>query len=281
MPSTERDRSMSFYERDSGAARIAVAYDERLVPWLFAHWVDPLLGIAVVQPSDHVVDLACGTGLVTRALVDRLDADGHVHGVDLDEVMLARAATAVNSRQVTWQKADAGDLPLETSTFDLVVCNQGLQFFPDRDVVLAEVRRILRPGGRLALAVWGRLEANPWPAAMAEAIGEFLGDDARAGTESVCGLGDPDRVRSLLTGAGFMDVDVSEMVQTARHSDVRDAIDGQLAAVPFAGSIDALGPQRRRALIEFVANLLADYIAPNGMLQVPSSSVLAAATVPH
>ena len=83
---------MSFYERDSGAARIAAAYDQRLVPWLFAHWADPLVGMAAVQPSDHVVDLACGTGLITRALVDRLEADGHIHGDDLDADQARRPA---------------------------------------------------------------------------------------------------------------------------------------------------------------------------------------------
>ena len=271
---------MSFYERDSGAARIAAAYDQRLVPWLFAHWADPLLEMAAVQPSNHVVDLACGTGLITRALVRRLDEDGHIYGVDLDPVMLARAAATVNRPQVTWHEADAGHLPLETSTIDVVVCNQGLQFFPDRDVVLAEVRRILRPGGRLALAVWGRLEANPWPAVMAEAVGEFLGDDARAGTESVCALGDSDRVRTVLAGAGFVDIDIAEVEHTAHHRDVQDAIDGQLAAVPFAESIDALGPDRRSELIDTMADHLANYTAPNGALDVASSSVLAVATVP-
>jgi hypothetical protein len=96
---------------------------------------------------------------------------------------------------------------------------------------------------------------------MAEAVGEFLGDDAREGTESVCALGDPERVCTILTSAGFMDVEVNEVEHAARHSDVRDAIDGQLAAVPFATSIDALGPERRSELIDTMADLLADYIA--------------------
>lgn len=271
---------MSFYDHDSGAARIADAYDQRLVPWLFANWADPLVSIAKVQPSDQLVDLACGTGLITRALVERLDSEGHVHGVDLDAAMLARAAASVSSQRVTWHESDAGEMPFATSTIQVVLCNQGLQFFPDRDGVLTEIRRVLSPGGRLAVAVWGRLEVNPWPSAMAEAVGEFLGDEARAGTESVCGLGDTERVFNLLDRAGFVDIEVNEVEQTAHHPDVRDAIDGQFAALPYAATVDALGPDRRGELIETMARLLHDHVAADGALALRSTSVLASATTP-
>jgi SAM-dependent methyltransferase len=200
--------------------------------------------------------------------------------VDLDPAALAFASAAVSDDRVTWHEADATQLPFESSTADLVVCNQGLQFFPDRPAVLAEVLRVLRPGGRLALAVWGPLAANPWPAAMAGAIGDALGEEARQATESVCGLGDAAEVHGLLVGGGFVDVEITDVELTANHPDVRDAIDGQLAAVPSAGSIEALGGAGRMKLIDAMAVNLDDYTSSDGGLSVPSTSVLAAAAKP-
>jgi SAM-dependent methyltransferase len=224
--------------------------------------------------------LACGTGLITGALLERLDDRARIDSVDLDPAALAYASAAVSDDRVTWHEADASQLPFESFTADIVVCNQGLQFFPDRPLVLAEVSRVLRPGGRLALAVWGPLAANPWPAAMAAAIGDALGEEARWATESVCGLGDPAEVRRLLVEGGFVDVEITDVELTATHPDIRDAIDGQLAAVPSAASIDALGGDGRRKLIDAMAANLDDYTSSDGGLSVPSTSVLATAVTP-
>lgn len=269
---------MTFYRNDDGRHDIAAAYGERLVPWLFAHWADRLLDVARPGRSAHVIDLACGTGLITEALLNRLDDRGRVRSVDLDRAALAYASAAVSDDRVTWHEADASQLPFEASTVDVVVCNQGLQFFPDRRAVLAEVSRVLRPGGRLAVAVWGPLADNPWPAAMAAAIGDALGEDARWGAESVCGLGDAAEVGRLLVEGGFVDVDVVDVELTATHPDVRDAIDGQLAAVPSAASIEALGRDGRIKIIDAMAANLGDYTSSEGTLSMPSTSVLAAAT---
>ncbi len=170
---------MTFYRQDDGRHEIAAAYSERLVPWLFTHWADRLIDLARPGGSAEVIDLACGTGLITGALLARLDDGARVHSVDLDPAALAYASAAFSDDRVSWHEADASQLPCESSTADVVVCNQGLQFFPDRPAVSAEVLRVLRPGGRLALAVWGTLAANPWPAAMAAAIGDALGEEAR------------------------------------------------------------------------------------------------------
>ena len=153
---------MTFYEPDAGAERIAVAYDQRLVPWLFEHWADRLIAIAEPARSAQVLDLACGTGLLARTLLGCLGDEGHVYGVDADASMLAYAARTTSDPRVSWHEADATRIPIEASTVDLVVCNQGLQFFPEPTTVFAEISRVLRPGGPLALAVWGPLEHNPW-----------------------------------------------------------------------------------------------------------------------
>ncbi len=271
---------MTFYEADAGAERIAVAYDLRLVPWLFELWADRLVTVAEPGPAAQVLDLACGTGLLVRVLLGRRGDDAHVHAVDADPSMLAYAARRASDNRASWHQADATHIPMEASTLDLVVCNQGLQFFPDPATVLVEISRVLRPGGRLALAVWGHLDHNPWPKAMSVALGDELGDDARHGSESVCGLGNPEQVHRLITSAGFDDVEAVEVQLTATHPDVRDAIDGQLAALPSAGAIDALGQPRRSRIIDAMTHGLHEWTAHDGALALPSSCVLATATSP-
>ncbi len=271
---------MTFYEADAGAERIAAAYDQRLVPWLFEHWADRLVTAAEPGPAAKVLDLACGTGLLVRVLLGRLGDDAHVHGVDADPSMLSYASRRTTDRRVSWHQADATRIPIDTSTLDLVVCNQGLQFFAEPASVLAEVSRVLRPGGRLALAVWGPLAHNPWPKALSVALAVELGDDARLGTESVCGLGNPGQVRRLLTTARFDGIEAVEVRLTATHPVVREAIDGQLAALPSAGTIDALGPGRRDRIIDTMAHSLREWTDVDGALAVPSSCVLATGRSP-
>ncbi|MFW2383361.1 MAG: class I SAM-dependent methyltransferase [Acidimicrobiales bacterium] len=271
---------MTFYEADAGAERIAAAYDQRLVPWLFEPWAEQLVAIADPVPSAQALDLACGTGLLTRVLLGRLGVDGHVHGVDADPSMLTYASRRIRDRRVSWHQADATRIPIKASTLDLVVCNQGMQFFPDSTTVLAEISRVLRPGGSLCIGVWGRLEDNPWPKAMSRALGDELGDDARRASESVCGLGDPVQVHRLVSGAGFHDVKAEEVQLTATHPDAREAIDGQLAALPSAATIDALGLPTRDRIIDAMVHSLREWTDVHGALAVPSSCVLATATSP-
>lgn len=271
---------MTFYEPDAGAERIAAAYDQRLVPWLFQRWAERLVALADPAPSAKIVDLACGTGLLTRLLLGRLGEDAEVHGVDADPSMLAYASREVTDDRVSWHRADATRIPKEESALDLVVCNQGLQFFPKPTAVLADIARVLCPGGRVALAVWGPLAHNPWPKAMSVALREALGDDAGRGCETVCGLGDPDHLHRLIAGAGFENVEVGEVHGAVAHPDVRDAIDGQLAALPTAALIDALGPHGRDRIIDAMILSLREWVDADGRLAVPSSSLLATASPP-
>ncbi len=144
-------------------------YDRELVPWLFEHWGEPMVDLVAPDPSSRIVDLACGTALIVRHLLDRLDDSAVVLGVDFDSAMLVYAAATIDDPRVSWHEADATRLPFGDSSVDRVTCHQGLQFFPDRLAALTEVRRVLAPGGRLAVATWGRLEDNPWPTAMSKA----------------------------------------------------------------------------------------------------------------
>lgn len=261
-------------------SRAAVAYDRELVPWLFEHWAELLVGLADPAPSASVVDLACGSGLVIRHLLDRLDEGGRITGVDLDPEMLAYAATSIDDSKVSWHESDAARLSFANESVDLVSCHQGLQFFPDRNAVLAEVRRVLRPKGRVAVAVWGCLEDNPWPAALSEAVRALLGDPAGDSMSIVCRLGDPDDLADLLRDANFDDIAIEVRQRTAKHTEAARAVAGQLSALPSGTAIDDLAPLRRTELAAKMRELLSAYTGPGGRLSVPSTCVFATAAKP-
>jgi SAM-dependent methyltransferase len=149
-----------------------------------------------------------------------------------------------------------------SESVDLVCCHQGLHFFPDGDAVLAEVRRVLRPNGRVAVAVWGRLEDNPWPAALSDAVRALLGDPAGDSMSIVCRLGGPDDLAGLLRNANFDDVAIEARARTAKHPNAATAVAGQLSALPSGTAIDDLAPGRRTELAAKMCRLLNGYIGP-------------------
>ncbi len=258
----------------------AAAYDGELVPWLFEHWAEPMVDLVAAQPSSRIVDVACGSGLIVRHLLGRLDGAGRIHGVDLDAGMLTYAATTVHDERVTWHESDAADLPFETGSVDRVSCQQGLQFFPDRLAALAEVRRVLEPGGQFTVATWGRVDDNPWPAALSSAVGRLLGNDAGAGMAIVCALGEPAEIEALLSEVGFEKIIVREQARVATHRDVRVAAAGQLAALPSGSAIDGLTHEQHTEVVELMCELLADHVDETGRLSVPSTCTLTHATSP-
>lgn len=254
-----------------------VAYDRQLVPWLFEHWAEPFVDLAAPHGSSRLLDLACGSGLITRHLVSRLDRLGRIEAVDIDPAMLAYASSTIDDERVRWHVADAASLPLDDGSLDGAVCHQGLQFFPGQLDVLGEIFRTLRPGGRLTVAVWGRLEDNPWPAALAAATRTVLGDDAAAGVATVCALGDPTGLAGLLRDAGFEPDVVETRTATATHPDVHAAVAGQLAALPSGSITDRLDDEQRTELAATMSTLLAPHTGANGRLTLPSTSVFGSA----
>lgn len=265
---------------DAGSDPSTIAYDRELVPWLFGHWAEPFVDLAEPLASSRLLDLACGSGLIARTLVGRLDRDGRIDAVDIDPAMVAYASSTIDDERVRWHSSDAADLPLEDGSIDGALCHQGLQFFPDQPKVLAEIARTLRPGGRLTVAVWGRLDDNPWPAALASATRAVLGDEAAEGMAVVCALGDATQVSTLLADAGFERASVDTRERTAVHPDVDIAVAGQLAALPSGSITDQLDSERRAHVTAEMIARLAPHTDRAGRLAVPSTSVLATAISP-
>ena len=152
---------------------VAENYERNLVPIIFAPWADELVETARLRQGDRVLDVACGTGIVARIAARKLGGTGSVTGLDVGApmIMVARATALTEGVAVEWREASVVELPFPGAAFDVVLCQSGLQFFPDRPASLREMHRVLEPrGGRLILSVWGPIERSRGFAVAADAL---------------------------------------------------------------------------------------------------------------
>jgi len=135
----------------------AERYERVLVPAIFAPWAADLVALAKLRPGERVLDLACGTGVVARLAAERVGPEGDITGLDLNESMLEVARSQpipAGAAAVAWVQSSALAMRVPDSSFDVVLCQQGIQFFPDRPQALREMIRVLVPGGRMFASVW-------------------------------------------------------------------------------------------------------------------------------
>jgi ubiquinone/menaquinone biosynthesis C-methylase UbiE len=197
-------------------ASVAEVYEQYMVPAAFALWAADLLALLALQPSSRVLDVACGTGIVARMAAHHTGAPSMVVGLDLHGGMLAVARAQAPTGM--WVQGSATALPCATAAFDVVICQQGVQFFPDRLAALQEMARVLRPGGHVALVVWGALADNPGHAALAQGLAHHLGPAVAAVLHTSFSLGNVEVLQRLLAQAGFRDVVLSHSVKMLRFA---------------------------------------------------------------
>ncbi len=261
-------------ESDKGqiSASAAEVYEEFFVPALFAEW-PPILASAVgIRPSHRVVDVACGTGVLARAVAELL-SDGSVVGVDINEGMLD--VVRRRSPQIEWRCGPAEALPLADESFDVAVCQFGLMFFEDQRAAIQEMVRVLRSGGRLAVAVWDSLENVPGYATMVELLQRLLGDQAANAFRAPFLLGEVDTLRSLFQTAGIADVEISTHEGTARFPSIESWIHTDVKGWTLADMID--DDQYDRLLAE-AKPVLERYVVADGTIAFKASGHIASAT---
>jgi ubiquinone/menaquinone biosynthesis C-methylase UbiE len=244
---------------DPGPAEL---FERFFGPAIFVPWTQVLLEHAEPRPSEQVLDLGCGTGTVARQVALRLQDEGTVVGLDNDPDMLRVARQRASSENVTveWIEADAMDIELPDDAFDLVLCQQGLQFFPEPLRALREAARVLRTGGRIALNVWKPLAHHPVYEALFEAEARHLDADLDT-VATPFTFGDTDRLSSLMDDAGFEDVQITERTLNVEFSDPDTFV--TLTVMAGAAVLPELAVEdedERSALIEAVSRDSADVL---------------------
>lgn len=250
---------------------------EKYVASFFVPWAADLVQRAGLRPGWALLDIACGTGVVVRAAAPVIGATGTIIGSDLNEGMLAEAAThPVEGAPVEWRQADATDLPFDDATFDAVLCQQGLQFVPDKTTAVAEMRRVVKSGGVAAANVWRLPEHNPYLSALADGLSRHVSAEAGASMLAPCGLGDREEFASLFEEAGFRSVEVDAVSIMRDPIDAIEAIEGNLAALPMSEQVQAMSEDARAALYADIVATLSDHI-DDGVLHIANTSHVAVA----
>lgn len=218
---------------------------------------EELVTAAGIGPDDRVLDVGCGTGVVARTAASRTASDTQVTGTDVNGPMLTAArgfAAQAGLTGIEWIECDAANMPFGGGRFDAVLCQQGLQFMPDRAAALAEMARVLKPGGRLALSVWK--ESSPLGVALSKVLDRRFGDGTTAAWQVMYSLGDRETLRGLAAAAGFRDIQIAFDFKFARHPDPLAFVAGAIAGSPLAGAVAELpGDERERLCGEVVAEL--------------------------
>ena len=232
-------------------------YDGHLGPILFEPYARDLGRRLSLREGMRILELACGTGIVTRHLLERLPPRAHLTATDLNDGMLLHARTRVPaSPSLEWRQADATALPFPDRSFDLVVCQFGVMFFPDRPRAAAEARRVLAPGGTFVFSVWDSLDANPMGRISHETITRLFPDDPPDFYQVPFGFHRHEELRALLTGAGFRDITLEVVAFDTESPDTHHAAIGFVDGNPVSLAIKQRG-QETGPVVEGVALALA------------------------
>ena len=223
---------------------VAQFYERYMVPLIFEPYaVDLARRVAQAGPA-RVLELACGTGVVTRQLAVMLGRSARIVASDLNPAMLEEAARIGTERPVDWRQADAMQLPFEAASFDAVACQFGAMFFPDKPHAYAQARRVLRPGGLFAFSVWGPLAMNEFADAVTAALAALYPDDPpRFLARTPHGHHDAAALARDVAAAGFTDEPVLETVAfTSRAVSAHLAAKAYCEGTPLRGEIEARDP---------------------------------------
>jgi SAM-dependent methyltransferase len=242
----------------------AEAYESKFVPALFGEWAPLVIEAAGVTAGQEVLDVACGTGVVARAAADRVGATGRVVAVDINEAMLT-VARRLNP-EVDWRTADAGDLPFPDSSFDAVLCQAALMFFPDRTGALGEMSRVVRDTGTVAVQVWASLDSQPAYGPFVEVAARHAGPEAVDLLGSYWTMGDVGHLGELFAEAGMRLTATRRHVGTARFASIDELVKIEVESTPL---VDRIADDTYAAILADARLALAEFETPHGKAEVP------------
>lgn len=230
-------------------------YDRYLGPMFFEPYADDLVSRLSVPENGSVLELACGTGIVTRMLRDRLPPAAGLTATDLSEAMIKFARGKFEAGEpIKWQTADASDLPFPAGSFDAVICQFGLMFVPDKRKAMQEARRVLKHGGSFLFNVWDAIDENEFAGITHRTVAGFFESDPPAFYEIPFGYHDQEAIETLLREAGFDEVRCSDVALPSRTPSAATAVHGLIDGNPIALAIT----ERDAAVLPRVREAVAD-----------------------
>lgn len=251
----------------------AEVYDEFFVPALFGSWAPRMVAAARLASGMHVLDVACGTGVLAVEAAKAVSPDGEVVGIDLNPGMLAVARRKTS--HVDWLQAAAEALPFEDGRYDAVVSQFGLMFFADRQGAIEEMWRVLRPGGRLVIAVWDSLDRTPGYTAVTALLARLFGEEIADLLKSPYSLGDVDALRSLLVESSVENPDIRRVAGEACFPSIASWMHTDVRGWTLA---DELDDAQYQLLVDEAERALQRFVTDEGCVRFEHPALLATAT---
>jgi SAM-dependent methyltransferase len=252
----------------------AEVYDELFVPALFAQWGPRIAEAAAIELGQDVLDVGCGTGVLACAAAERVGPKGRVVGLDPNEQMLVVARR--KSTGITWQLGRAETLPFDDASFDAVVSQFALMFFESKPAAIAQMLRVLRPQGRLVIAVWDALERAPGYLALTELLQELFDTNVAGAMHAPFALGDRHELLRLFGGAGAAGVEVKTQPGIVSFASVDAMISTERACVWTLGGL--LDEEQFAQLRQRARGVLQPYIRSDGSVQFDCPAHIVSAT---
>ncbi len=261
---TEQDR----YQLQGTAAQ---TYEAQKVPSMFRPLAEATLAQVEVRAGDRVLDVACGTGIMARLASAKVGPSGRVVGVDLNASMIEVARAVATNSNLEWREGDATALPFDDGNFDLVFCQQGLQFFPDKPGALREMQRVLDTGGRAVLTVWS--EASLLFAALGEALTRHISAELATRAVAPFAFRDGKVIEGLLADAGFRHIDMHAVTVVRRIGPITRSLPLEIAGSPIGAEFASSDMSAQGSVIADVEDALARF-REDGGVAIPQQSHL-------
>jgi SAM-dependent methyltransferase len=260
-------------ERWQVSTDAAEVYESCFVPAIFDAWAGPVADAAGIRTSDRVLDVGCGTGVLAREALRRVGREGRVVGLDLNEGMLAVAART--EPKIEWRQGDAASLPFEDASFDVVVSQFALMYFPDRVASVGEMWRTLAPGGRLAIAAWAPIDRARGYEILVDVAARHCGREAADVLAAPFVLGDHAELARLLGDSGISGADVTRHEGSIQFPSVQEFIRIEVRGSPLA---DMVSDEVMGTLAAESETALAEFVAPSGEIVMPMDANIATAS---
>jgi ubiquinone/menaquinone biosynthesis C-methylase UbiE len=249
-------------------------YERYFVPAIATPVSVGLLDAADLEPGERVLDVACGTGVIARLAAEQVGPSGSVTAIDVapDMISVAESTSAAAGTHIEWHVSDAATLPLRDNAYDVVLCQMGLMFMEDKPAALAEMRRVVVPGGRVVVNTPGAIQ--PAFVAMEQAIVEHINPDLGGFVRAVFSMHDPDALAALLRDAGFHDVSTTVTTAALELPSPAEFLWQYINLTPMGPFVDAASEEARLAMERQVVDRWQPFVV-NGRTRVEQPMVIA------
>ncbi len=260
------------------AGNAAEIYEDQKVPAIFRPLAEATLDAVPIYPNDVILDVACGTGIVARTVRKRLGPSPRIVGVDLNEGMISAASNLADgaSQSCEWHIADVTRMPFDPETFSVAFCQQGIQFFPDEIAALREIKRVLRPGGRIVLSVWSG--PSDLFKALAAALSRHVNEEVASRSLAPFSYGRATELADTMSNLGFTDLSAQVIAVNRKLADPETAIPKEIMGNPIGPIVAERGEAVMQRIVADTIGALTTYRRDSGFV-IPQHTHLIEATV--